>query len=66
MLISDSMYSRLKFKRNLKYWPDLKNPRTFNEKLCWLKLHHRDPMMSIMVDKADAKNMLPIFLGKSI
>ena len=64
MLISDSMYTRLKFKRNLKYWPDLKNPRTFNEKLCWLKLHHRDPMMSIMVDKADVKKFVADILGE--
>lgn len=64
MLISDSMYTRLKFKRNLKYWPDLKNPKTFNEKLCWLKLHHRDSMMSIMVDKADAKKYVADILGE--
>lgn len=63
-LISDSMYTRMKFRRNLKYWPDLKNPKTFNEKLCWLKLHHRDPMMSIMVDKSEAKKYVAGIIGK--
>ncbi|MCM1296057.1 MAG: glycosyl transferase [Muribaculaceae bacterium] len=62
-LISDSLYTRLKFKRNLHRWPDLKNPKTFNEKLCYLKLHHRDPIMSTMVDKADAKEYVARIIG---
>ena len=37
MLIPDSVYTRLKFKRNLKRWPNLTNPQTFNEKLCLLE-----------------------------
>lgn len=64
MLISDSMYTRLKFRRNLKRWPDLKNPKTFNEKLCWLKLHHRDALMSVMVDKCDAKKYVAGIIGE--
>lgn len=62
-LIPDSLYTRLKFKRNLGRWPDLKNPKTFNEKLCWLKLHHRDPIMSVMVDKAAAKKYVADIIG---
>lgn len=62
-LIPDSLYTRLKFKRNLHRWPDLKNPKTFNEKLCYLKLHHRDPIMSTMVDKADAKDYVARIIG---
>lgn len=63
-LIPDSLYTRLKFKRNLHRWPNLKNPKTFNEKLCYLKLHHRDPMMSTMVDKADAKEYVARIIGE--
>ena len=63
MLIPDSVYTRLKFKRNLKRWPNLTNPQTFNEKLCWLKLHHRDSIMSVMVDKADAKKYVSAIIG---
>ncbi len=37
MLIPDSIYTRLKFKMNLKRWPNLTNPQTFNEKLCLLE-----------------------------
>ena len=63
-LISDSLYTRLKFRKNLHRWPDLKNPRTFNEKLCWLKLHRREPEMSVMVDKAQAKDYVRDILGE--
>ncbi|MCM1140432.1 MAG: glycosyl transferase [Muribaculum sp.] len=62
-LVPDSIYTRLKFKRNLHRWPNLRNPKTFNEKLCWLKLHHRDPLMSTMVDKADAKDYVANIIG---
>lgn len=36
-------------------WPDLDNPRTFNEKLQWLKLHDRDPLYNTLVDKYAVK-----------
>lgn len=62
-LIPDAVYTRLKFRKNLHRWPDLKHPETFNEKLCWLKLHHRDPIMSTMVDKADAKKYVAGIIG---
>lgn len=62
-LIPDSVYTRLKFKKNLHRWPDLKNPKTFNEKLCWLKLNHREPLMSVMVDKAEAKRYVAGIIG---
>lgn len=63
-LIPDGMYTRLKYWHNLKHWPNLTDPKTFNEKLCWLKLHHRDPVMSTMVDKADAKKYVASIIGQ--
>lgn len=30
---------------------DLKNPKTFNEKLQWLKLYYKNPIMTELVDK---------------
>ena len=63
-LIPDGLYTLLKFRRNLGRWPDLKNPKTFNEKLCWLKLNHRDPIMTTMVDKAEAKNYVAKIVGE--
>lgn len=62
-LIPDGLYTRLKFRKNLGQWPDLKHPKTFNEKLCWLKLHHRNPEMSRMVCKFEAKDYVRERLG---
>lgn len=63
-IIPDSLYTRLKFRKNLHRWPDLKNPKTFNEKLCWLKLHHREDVMTTMVDKAEAKKYVAAIIGE--
>ena len=38
---------RARFGRKL----DLKNPKTFNEKLQWMKLYNRNPLYTMMVDK---------------
>ena len=64
ILIPDGLYTRLKFKRNHHRWPDLKPPKTFDEKLCWLKLHYRKPIMSKMVDKADVKKYVTDLIGE--
>jgi len=43
---------RLKMGRKL----DLKAPRRFTEKLQWLKLYYRDPLMPACVDKCDVRS----------
>ncbi len=40
-----------KFKQKLGYKPNLKDPKTFNEKLSWFKLFVRDPMITKCADK---------------
>ena len=40
-LISDKKFIKNKFTNILNYPPDLKNPRTFNEKINWRKLYDR-------------------------
>lgn len=43
---------------------DLKNPKTFNEKLQWLKLHDRKPEYTKMVDKYEAKKYVSEKIGE--
>lgn len=43
---------------------DLNCPKTFNEKLQWLKLHDRKDIYTIMVDKAEAKKYVANIIGK--
>jgi hypothetical protein len=39
-------------------FPDLRHPRTFNEKTAWRKLYDRDPRMPPLVDKIIAKELM--------
>lgn len=42
---------------------DLNNPKTYNEKLNWLKLHDRKPIYTNMVDKYEVKEFVKQKLG---
>jgi hypothetical protein len=46
------------------YKLDLDNPKTFNEKLQWLKLYYHKPEFSVMVDKAEAKKYVASIIGE--
>lgn len=45
-------------------WLNLKNPKTFNEKLQWLKLHNRKPEFNLMVDKYEVKKYIADKIGE--
>jgi len=44
--------------------PDLKNPKTFNEKIQWLKLYNRDPLYTSMADKYEARKYVSEKVGE--
>lgn len=62
-IITDKLYLKLLFCNKLGQWPDLNNPKTFNEKLQWLKLHDHNPEYTIMADKVKAKEWVAERLG---
>lgn len=43
---------------------DLLSPRTFNEKIQWLKLYDRKPIYTTMVDKYEAKKYVANIIGE--
>ncbi|HHK6660965.1 TPA: ATP-grasp fold amidoligase family protein, partial [Streptococcus pneumoniae] len=43
---------------------NLKNPKTFNEKLQWLKLYDRNPFYTILADKILVKDYIAKTLGE--
>lgn len=43
---------------------DFTNPKTYNEKLQWLKLYDHNPAYSNMVDKAEAKQIAASVIGE--
>lgn len=44
---------------------DLDNPKTFNEKLQWLKLYNRKPEYTTLVDKIEVKKVIGKLIGET-
>jgi hypothetical protein len=42
---------------------DLKNPKTYNEKLQWIKIYDRNPRYSLLVDKYEVKKIVGDLIG---
>ncbi len=62
-ILSDRKYLEWKFKRCVGYPLNLDNPRTYNEKLQWLKLNNIHPEYSKLVDKIEAKQYVASVVG---
>ena len=46
------------------YYPNLKNPQSFNEKVLWKKIYDRNPVLPIISDKLRVRDYLKEFLGQ--
>lgn len=53
-----------KFYEEVGYFPNLKNPRSFNEKINWLKLNYYNPIEDLCIDKYSMKKYIDAKLGK--
>ena len=62
--MDDAEYLKKKFHALLGYELDLDNPKTFNEKMQWLKLYDRKPEYVRMVDKYEAKKYVSDIIGE--
>ena len=63
-MIPDKPYLQMMYRLNMGKKLNLKNPKTFNEKLQWLKLYNRKPEYTIMVDKVKAKEYVANIIGE--
>lgn len=61
---SDKLFVNLLYYTAFSKFPDLENPKTYNEKLQWLKLYNRNPEYINMVDKCEAKNYVSSIIGE--
>lgn len=61
--ISDEELLRRKYRYKMGRELDLDNPRTYTEKLQWLKLYDRKPVYTTMVDKVGAKDFAAERIG---
>lgn len=63
-LIPDRMFLKYQFHYVFGYHLDLNNPRTYNEKLQWLKLYDHNPLYTTLVDKFAVKKWVAEKIGK--
>lgn len=60
----DKLYISVLFKRRLGYRMDWKNPRSFNQKLQWMKLYDRNPAYSELADKVRVRDYVRERIGE--
>ncbi len=63
-IIPDKLYLRIWYRLKLGEKLNLKNPKTFSEKLQWLKLYDRNPVYTTMVDKYAVKQYVADIIGE--
>ena len=61
--LPDKMYLQLYYFAQFKKFINFKNPKTYNEKLNWLKINDRNPEYTKMVDKYEAKEYAASIIG---
>lgn len=61
--INDELYLKLRFQKLMNKKLDLDNPKTFSEKLQWLKLYDRNPLYTKLVDKYEVKKYVSKIIG---
>ena len=63
-LLPDKVFLKMYYPVMMNEELDLKNPKTFNQKLQWLKLYDRKPEYTTMVDKYAVKEYVADKIGK--
>lgn len=62
-LFPDKLYLSIRYRLQMGYWMDWENPRTFNEKLQWLKVYGCKPEYTKLVDKLAVKEYVSECIG---
>ena len=63
-LLPDKIYLQLIYFKHFKKFIDFNNPKTFNEKIQWLKVNYRNDVFTEMVDKYKAKQYISQLIGE--
>ena len=61
--LPDSLFLRIVYRRIMRRKLNLHNPRTYNEKLQWLKLYNHNPEYTMLVDKYAVKKYVAEIIG---
>lgn len=62
--LPDRYYLKCFWKKTMGSNLSLRNPKTLNEKLQWIKIHDRNPLYPTLVDKADVKKWISDNIGR--
>lgn len=62
--IPDDLWLKIRYAKKFGYWPNFDKPKTFNEKIQWLKLHDRNPLYTSLVDKFEVRNYIKEKIGE--
>jgi hypothetical protein len=62
---SDRLYLKVYYRLAMGKSLNLDNPKTFTEKIQWLKMHNTDPVYSKMVDKYQVREIVAAKIGES-
>ncbi|MDD3747064.1 MAG: ATP-grasp fold amidoligase family protein [Anaerostipes sp.] len=60
---ADGLYLKLLYRNRMKKKLNIVHPKTYNEKLQWLKLYNRKPEYTMMVDKYEVKEYVSSVIG---
>ena len=63
-LLSDKLYTKLQYRVRVGKKLNLTNPKSFNEKLQWLKLYDHNPIYPTIVDKLAVKEYVSNIIGE--
>jgi len=62
--VPDRIYIQIKYFYHFHKFADLKNPKTYNEKLQWIKLYDRNPKYIQLCDKYEVKKYVADMIGE--
>jgi hypothetical protein len=62
--IPDELFLKMRYRATMGKKLDLNTPRTFNEKLQWLKIHDRNPLYTTLADKYAVREYIRKKLGE--
>ena len=62
--IPSKMWISYRFKKKMGYPMDWKNPKTYSQKLQWLKVYDKNPLYTTLVDKYEVKKYIAEKIGE--
>ena len=61
---ADKKYLKILFKHIMKKKCNFENPKTYSEKIQWLKLYDRNPLYTQLVDKYNVRSFIKDKIGE--